>query len=247
MVKDNWFSFSILSALLTWPPLVLSAGLSLILSRRLLAVPRHDLHGLIIESNLAVMANLPISVINTAAGFLLQGAVAYGVVAHLNGHRASFGDCAAVALRNAASLIVLAAIVAIGEYLGTFLLVIPGLVMATAWISAAPVLTIESKSVTRSLVRSAELTRNRRWPIFGLMLVYFIGALVIHTVARAAFRAWEASEPIMWRQWTTNLIVQPILSVLLGVVGAVGVASIYYELRLSKEGIGPEALAAVFD
>jgi len=32
----------------------------------------------------------------------------------------------------------------------------------------------------------------------------------------------------------------------LGLIGAAGIASIYYELRLVKEGVGPEQLAAVF-
>jgi len=31
------------------------------------------------------------------------------------------------------------------------------------------------------------------------------------------------------------------------VIASAGVASIYYELRSIKEGIGPEALASVFD
>jgi hypothetical protein len=32
-----------------------------------------------------------------------------------------------------------------------------------------------------------------------------------------------------------------------GIISSAGTASIYFELRSIKEGIGPEALAAVFD
>jgi hypothetical protein len=37
-----------------------------------------------------------------------------------------------------------------------------------------------------------------------------------------------------------------LVRIALDLIGAAGVASIYYELRLVKEGVGPEQLAAVF-
>ena len=43
------------------------------------------------------------------------------------------------------------------------------------------------------------------------------------------------------------LVVAPILQTLGALIGAAGVASIYFELRTIKEGVGVEALAAAFD
>jgi hypothetical protein len=37
------------------------------------------------------------------------------------------------------------------------------------------------------------------------------------------------------------------LGVITSVLSSAGVAAIYYELRSTREGAGPEALAAVFD
>ena len=44
-----------------------------------------------------------------------------------------------------------------------------------------------------------------------------------------------------------RLISSTITAIIYVVIAAAGIASIYYELRVIKEGIGPEALAAVFD
>jgi hypothetical protein len=44
-----------------------------------------------------------------------------------------------------------------------------------------------------------------------------------------------------------QLPVSAALGVLVSVIVSSGVAAIYYELRTTREGIGPEALASVFD
>jgi len=44
-----------------------------------------------------------------------------------------------------------------------------------------------------------------------------------------------------------QVFLTPIVTTITGLVAAVGVASVYYELRSVREGVGPEALAAVFD
>jgi len=45
----------------------------------------------------------------------------------------------------------------------------------------------------------------------------------------------------------SQAVIEPLVTAATTLVAAVGVASIYYELRSAREGIGPEALAAVFD
>ena len=44
-----------------------------------------------------------------------------------------------------------------------------------------------------------------------------------------------------------NILVSPLLSAVLSLIGTTGVASIYFELRSIKEGVGARDLAAVFD
>jgi hypothetical protein len=43
------------------------------------------------------------------------------------------------------------------------------------------------------------------------------------------------------------LVVTPLLQALGALIGAAGVASIYFELRTIKEGVGVEALARAFE
>jgi hypothetical protein len=45
----------------------------------------------------------------------------------------------------------------------------------------------------------------------------------------------------------SGMVVTPLVQMLSSLLLAVGTASIYYELRFIKEGVGPEALASVFD
>jgi hypothetical protein len=45
----------------------------------------------------------------------------------------------------------------------------------------------------------------------------------------------------------TEWVVLTVLQIIQSLIAAAGVASIYYELRSTKDGIGPESLAAVFD
>ena len=43
------------------------------------------------------------------------------------------------------------------------------------------------------------------------------------------------------------LLITPVSQTFTTLIGAAGTASVYYELRFIKEGIGPNALASVFD
>jgi hypothetical protein len=44
-----------------------------------------------------------------------------------------------------------------------------------------------------------------------------------------------------------DLVVTPLLQAFSALVGAAGIASIYFELRTIKEGVGVEALARAFE
>jgi hypothetical protein len=44
----------------------------------------------------------------------------------------------------------------------------------------------------------------------------------------------------------TYVVAASVLRIITTIISTVGIASLYYELRSSKEGIGPEQLASVF-
>ncbi len=185
--------------------------------------------------------------IGAIASFILQAAIIHGVIADLNGRRAEFAECLSMGLRNWFWLFLLAIVVVVAEAFGYLLLVVPGLMLAVAWMVAVPAQVVEHTGVFGALSRSAELTRGHRWAIFGLLVIYLIATLVLQGAIIGIVAALAVSLSPNLSQTATQLVAQPLLNVTSSLIGAAGVASIYYELRSTREGIGPEALAAVFD
>jgi hypothetical protein len=122
--------------------------------------------------------------------------------------------------------------------------------MGVAWIVAAPALVVERTGVFGAFTRSAQLTRGRRWPIFGVTILYVVAFGFVQQVFLNIAGATGASVATGASPLTvlpTQLPISAVLGVVASVVTAAGVAAIYYELRVTREGVGPEALAAIFD
>jgi hypothetical protein len=185
--------------------------------------------------------------VGAIASFVLQAAIVYGTIADLNGRRAEFAECLSTGLRSWFWLLLLAIVVTVAEVFGYILFIVPGLMMAVAWMVAVPAQVVERTGVFGAISRSAELTRGHRWPIFGLLVIYLIGAGLLQGSIPAIVSIAAASLSPTTMRFATQIVAQPLLSVTTSLIGAAGVASIYYELRSTREGIGPEALAAIFD
>jgi hypothetical protein len=122
--------------------------------------------------------------------------------------------------------------------------------MALAWIVAVPAEVVERTGIFAAFGRSADLTRNHRGAIFGLAIAYWLVIWIIAmvagvTVMALTFRGGNAGA--FGGERVGLAIFMTAYQVVLGALGATGVASVYYELRSIKEGIGPEALASVFE
>jgi hypothetical protein len=178
--------------------------------------------------------------------FMLQASIIYGVVAYLNDRKATFGECLAKGAAQWFPLLLMAIVVGLAEIVGFLLFIAPGIMLAMAWCVAVPVRVVEGRDVIDSLSRSADLTRGRRWPIFGLVLIYEIANTIIKIVLQgliAAFASTPGSQVLFWG----SPILSFVLSFVAFVIVSAGVGAIYYELRSTREGIGVAALAAVFD
>ena len=117
------------------------------------------------------------------------------------------------------------------------------------WWVAIPVAVIERPGAIASLQRSAELTRGRRWQVFGLIICFFlalIGALLLFAVLLLAvlFLVPGANQTLLDQ---ASALATWLLSALFMAVQAVLTAVSYYYLRVAKEGVGIEDIAAVFD
>ena len=135
-------------------------------------------------------------------------------------------------------------------WLAALALLVPGAIVACALYVAVPVCVIERAGVGASLRRSRDLTRGSRWAIFGLLLfVLVLAAFVGGAVTIGMFRLGGAEN--LARLATGGLTPYRLVAFLLDAIvrtfGAVVTAVVYHDLRVAKEGVDLDQIAAVFD
>ena len=179
-------------------------------------------------------------VVNTAAMIFVIQTLTYGTVQALRGRRVSIGDCLIQGGRRLPVGIVIGFLAYAGIVLGAVLLIIPGIILFTMWSVALPANTVERTGILASLSRSQELTRGRRWRVFGTILVPILLSAVTSWILLGifGFRA-VGLQTFQIVSWLVH-----------GVEQAFSVcvfATLYYYLRRDKEGVDIEQIAAVFD
>ncbi len=237
VIKNNLITFCVLSLVVaipylavTWNSAQLSAGL---------------FRAGQINSN--AMTFVAISwFIYLLSTFLLQATVIHATVAYLNQKPASVVNCLATGLSSLLQLVLIAVLMFLALIAGMMLLVIPGIILAIMWFVAVPACVVERTGVIGAFRRSRELTRGHRWVIFGLYVVFLIFSIGF-AVALQTPSTVEDAFSAAYNPSVMQIAISVIVTTITSTVGSTLVASIYYELRQIKEGIGPEALASVFD
>ena len=173
---------------------------------------------------------------------MLQGALIYGTMRDLDGRPASITECMTVGRRHWLMLLGLAILSTLAVGLGLVLLIVPGVLLALRWAVAGPLVVLEGRGIQEAMGRSADLTRDRRWSIFLLGLI-FLGLLMVVefalTAVGAVFYGLANSSQVSTLlspavNMCTSLLVYPIATAL------------FRELRGDQEGGDPEVLAEVF-
>ena len=106
-----------------------------------------------------------------------------------------------------------------------------------------------------SFYRSQDLTLGHRWAIFGLFVAYYIVQIIISmtvfSIMGLGFMTNSPFEAALIAAAAVNtwpvILASALAQMINAILSAAGTASIYYELRQIKDGIGPESLASVFD
>lgn len=240
VIRRNLVTFLALSAILAGIPALLSGWLQWGMLQGLAA-------GDFRNAGLTGLANLPgnltAGLIGIVANAILQGALVHITATDPTGRKASIADGLATGLRNFLPLICIGILYGIGVILGCILLLVPGLILATLWIVAVPSAVVERTTIFSAFTRSRDLTRGSRWRIFALMVLMGVLAYVI----RAIFDAIFGGAMGLISHNPLALVGIMIAAILNGLIGAVGVAVLYTELRRLKDGVGVTELAAVFD
>jgi hypothetical protein len=170
-------------------------------------------------------------------GFVIAGAVCYGVFRDLSGDRAGIGECLSVGLRRMLPVVVVAALWLLFVVLGLILLVIPGIIIACTLYVAVPASVVEAPGILGAFRRSVQLTAGHRWSIFAILfflrILMFAGDKFTDAVA-------ENAEPLV------ALIIILGVQFLLSLYWAVCAAVAYFHLRRDLEGIAIADLEDVF-
>ena len=188
---------------------------------------------------------------------VLTGALTQASLVHFNGGKASFGECLSTGLRFMLPLIGLGILTAFGLVLWAFLLIIPMIMAATRWAVAPAALVAERTGVFGAFQRSINLTRDNRWAIFFLVLIYVVISYLISAAVSYLATAVQGfslagdpfqnpldfSSPVIWIEYAFQVIYGAISAMILGA----GQAALYYELRVVKDGVTSDELAKVFD
>jgi hypothetical protein len=195
-----------------------------------------------------MIMNLAGSVLPMVLGFILTGALTYGVFQQMRGRKASIGDCISVGIARLLPVIGVALVVGLGVFLGLLLLIVPGVILICMWWCAVPVAVVEKGGVSVSLARSSELTRGHRWTVFGIILVMgIIQAIAGAVIAMVFVSSTTATELAAGRISLVGMIVLFAVSAFFAAWQACANAVGYHDLRATKENIDIEAIAAVFD
>jgi len=201
-------------------------------------------------SNYSVLLGALVSVIAKAicSCFLISGALAA-----FEGRRQTIGDQVRAGLAVILPVfgIEILSWIAIGAT--SLLLVVPGFIVMCMLSVAVPAEVAERAGVIGALSRSAALTKGRRWSIFGALLLYFLviaftGGII--TLVAGLFFFGGVNKTYLTAEngllAYVGVIVMAIVTAAYTMIGAVGLAALYAELRLVKEGPQTQSLAEVF-
>jgi hypothetical protein len=123
---------------------------------------------------------------------------------------------------------------------GMAMLVIPGVVISVFLWVAIPACLVENLGVMKSLKRSWKLVEGHGWPVFGALLLFGL----IEKVPEYLLAKGVASGKV---EISTYLLVTTTFTIFSWAAAAAVIAVGYHDLRVTKEGMDHEAIAAVFD
>lgn len=152
-----------------------------------------------------------------------------------SGEVRSTGDLVRSVLPILLPLLTVALLAAIGTVAGLFLLIVPGLILATIWAVVLPVYVIERPGIAATFGRSRELVRGHGMPVFGTLLLVLVVALLGAIVA-TVIAVDPASAVGSFVQLAITSLVTPVTTLVL--------AGLYFQLVALQ---GPAAPASPRD
>jgi len=179
-------------------------------------------------------------------GYLVMAALVYGTILDLRGHKVSVGECFSQGLARMFPVMGIAILTGILTGLAFMAFVIPGIIIGIMLWVAIPVAVVERRGID-SLGRSSQLTKGYKWRIFFALIILFaiifgagaITGVISYGIIESAGDTGGAFAGILVIDWISSALI----SMFVAIVYAVS----YHDLRVTKEGVDSEQIAAVFD
>jgi hypothetical protein len=179
-------------------------------------------------------------VINTIGLIFVIQTLTYGTVQALRGRSVSIGDCLLQGARRLPVGIAVGFLAYIAIVIGLVLLIVPGAILFTIWSVALPANTVERTGVLASLARSRDLTRGRRWRVFGTIIIPVLLSLATSWILLGIFGGRGMGlQTFQLVSWVVHAVEQAFSVCVF--------ATLYYFLRRDREGVDIQQIAAVFD
>jgi len=167
-----------------------------------------------------------------------SGAITYGAIESKSGNDVGLGAMIGRALVKIIPLVLASIVMTVLIGIGMIFLIIPGIIIALMLIVTWPVILAEGLGPIEALGRSRELTKGHKWGIFGGYLVFYIISMIIQLVLMMVSIALGE----------IGALIGTLLSyAILLALSSTFFASLYTNLRESKEGVSIEQMAAVFE
>ena len=180
-------------------------------------------------------------IVNFIISQIVTVTLIYGAMQALRQRQIAISECLEQGFRRLGAALGVAIVSAICFAIGLVALVVPGLILMTMWAVAIPAATIEQAGVGASLSRSAALTRERRWRVFGAVLVAGIITIIVSLIAGGIAGAVAGTNSFLFTVviWALSAVSQAFSACIS--------ATLYYFLRREKEGVEIDEIATVFD
>jgi hypothetical protein len=170
---------------------------------------------------------------------LSQAVILYAAFEDMRGRPVNMMESLRIGFARILPVLGTAIVVGVLTMLGGIALVIPAFIVMTMLFVAIPACVVERLGPVKSVGRSAALTKGYRWRVFGLWISFMIVLGIVQSVsvgigsaiggvfvARLILLLWNA----IYIAFSATLVVVT-----------------YRDLRVAKEGVDTDQIAAVFD
>jgi hypothetical protein len=168
-----------------------------------------------------------------------QAVVLYAAFQAMRGRRVNLAESARLGLRRILPIIGISICVTVIGTLGLLLFILPGLMWLSRWFVAIPACVVESLGVSASMGRSAQLTENHRWGIAGALVLFVVLGVILESGIDELVSLATGGVPA--------LAIRGLWEGMSGTFYAIFAVVAYHDLRVAREGVDIEQIAAVFE